>query len=100
MFVTRGASVAAPNKNAVADSEAGSNQDNHLNSCKRRGRPRSLRHVVGRNHVRMGISSNVVTAIGSDNSSVKLVIGNFRIAARVCLQEGSMRSAKRHGDTR
>jgi hypothetical protein len=47
-----------------------------------------------------GFSSNVVTAIGSDNSSVKLVIGNFRIAARVCLQEGSMRSAKRHGDTR
>jgi hypothetical protein len=35
MFVTRGASVAAPNKNAVADSEIGSNQDNHLNSCKR-----------------------------------------------------------------
>jgi hypothetical protein len=24
-----------PNKNAVADSEAGSNRDNHLNPCKR-----------------------------------------------------------------
>jgi hypothetical protein len=36
-----------------------------------------------------GFSSNAATAIGGDNSGVKLVIGNFRIAARVCLLEGA-----------
>jgi len=36
-----------------------------------------------------GFSSNAATAIGGDDNGVKLVIGNFRIAARVCLQEGA-----------
>ena len=35
-----------------------------------------------------GYSSNAATAIGGDNSGVRLVIRNFGIASRVCLQEG------------
>ena len=34
-----------------------------------------------------GFSSNAATAIGGDNGGMKLVIGNFGITARVCLQE-------------